>query len=1005
VLIALTWTNAGRVIWRWRTDAEHHAEAAATARAAVAAGQIGHRLRDADLLLRAVARHWRSDPTGFDLSKPLGGLLSLPEGARLFLTGPSGRILRAGQGGETVPGRGFPSMAAALRHAQARDLNGAHLPLLIGPAEAGDKTALSNQTSGGWHLNLGSPLVGPEGSFAGALVLSLPVRDLLTSDGLAAMAAGSTVALVGTTDGLVRASIVQVGKGGRGLAPGADIAGTKMFAAVRASVAPGAGGTGIGPLVPHGRSFVYAFRRLSGQPLAVVVGFDHAEVMRTQQDLVLATFRFALAITALILLAALVVLGEVEALRRRERRLAGDRSALASVNAALAAAKREADAKTAQLEGLLAGLPDGVIMFDADLRLVAWNSQVADLAGIPPEHLRVGEPLAAMLRAQVEAGEFGLVDPDSEVARRLEQVRHSQAGSRTERSRPDGRIIEMRRELLAGGGVVSLFRDITERKQAENALREARTAAEIATAGKSRLVATVSHEIRTPLQALLHGIELLEDAPLDPMFLRLLSGMRQAGASTLRLLEDILDIARMEAGRLTLRPESCDPRRPLERAIEMLRPVAAERGIALALEVAADMPAMIVADAARLQQLVVNLLSNAAKFSRPGVVRVCAGIAPGPALFVAVIDRGPSIGPAQRATLFQPFSRLAQSAQDASGVGLGLSICRDLVGLMDGKIGCSPFPAADWPFGSVCVGNAGATAGQEGSGNAFWFTVPLITPPAAPAPLRPADSTVVGTGRPTRLRILLAEDVAVSRLITTALLRRDGHAVHSVADGAAALQEAARGAYDVVLLDVQLPRLDGVAATRAIRALPGAAGVVPIVGLTGSATPDGCAACMAAGMAEVLIKPIGRDALRDALARHGGPIRGQPAACAAPPAAASVKDAVLSQHRLTELRENLAPEILTRVTEECLNELGGLLDALLRAMDVQDISAALAAAHGMAGLAGGYGLAALERAVRSTLSALRAGEVGDSVTTGAILRRELARAADGVRQALRTETA
>ena len=732
------------------------------------------------------------------------------------------------------------------------------------------------------------------------------------------------------------------------------------------------------------------FRRLSGQQLALLVGLDRADVLRAPRVLVVETRRFALAISVLIVLAALVVLGEIEAMRRRERRLARDRAALAAANAALAGAKREADAKTAQLEGLLAGLPVGVIMVDADLRLVAWNRQVADIAGIPPQLLRPGEAFAAMVRAQAEVGEFGPGDPEAEVALRVQRVRSGEGARLIERPRPDGRTIELRRELLQGGGFVALFTDITARKQAEVALRDARATAEAATAGKSRLVAMVSHEIRTPLQALLHGIDLLGEAPLDPVFRRMLAGMRQAGGTMLRLLEDILDISRMEAGRLALHTERCDPRRPLERAVEMLRPIAAERDVALALEVGADVPAAMLVDPARLQQVAVNLLSNAAKFSRPGLVRLWAGLAPGPVLLVAVTDQGPAITPAQRSLLFQPFSRLDPSGQATAGVGLGLSICRDLVALMGGEIGCSVTEGAERPTGPSAPG--------AGLGNVFWFTVPLAEAAAA---TRPAGAMARGARPRARLRILLAEDVAVSRVVTTALLRRDGHAVVPVADGAAAVQAAMRGAYDVVLMDVQMPGLDGLAATRAIRALPGAAGAVPIIGLTGSATPEECAACLVAGMGEVLAKPAGRVVLLDALARHAGPRRGRAADVAAEfEAGLDAEGAVLSDARLTELRENLAPATLARVAEECLTGLAELLDRLRRATAGGDLAAASAAAHAMAGLAGGYGLAALERAVRATSHTLRAGRLDEAAMQVTGLEADLVRAADGLRQAL-----
>ena len=986
LLIALTWASAFRVIRAARVATEQHVASVAAAQADVAAGDLDRRLRDADVLLRLLERRWRSDPAHFDLAGWFRAPLVLPDGARLFLLDPAGKVVQSSLPGPLRQDPGLDTAFAALqRHAaNAATRRG----LMIGRAEPDQPVPAVARVH--WHIDLARALRPPAGGIGtgvlmGALVMVLPVHALLAPGLPAALEPHSLVVLVGTGAGYVRAASGSAADLGAGLAPGADIAGTPTFAALQAATAPGARGAGTGPLTKGGPAFLYAFHRVGSQPLAVLVAVNRAKTFGAPRALAVETHRFALVISALILLTALVVMGEIEGMRRRERRLARDRGALATVNAALAGAKREADAKTAQIEGLLAGLPDGVIMFDAALRLVAWNEQVAEIAGIPPHLLRTGEQFVAMLRVQAEAGEFGPGDPEIQVAQRLALVRSGTASHRIERSRPDGRRIELRRQILSDGGFITLFSDITQRKRAEDLLREARAAAEAATAGKSRLVAMVSHELRTPLQALLHGIELLEGAPLDPLYRQLLTGMRQAGGSLLRLLEDILDVSRMEAGRLALHAERCDPRRPLERAVDMLRPIAAERGVSLALEVAADVPGVIMADPARLQQVAVNLLSNAAKFSRPGLVRLYAGVAPGPTLLVAVTDQGPPIAPEQRALLFQPFSRLGPPGQDTAGVGLGLSICRDLVALMGGEIGCA---AAD----------AAAHLTEPASGNVFWFTVPLVG-----GELKSAPADAVGArdaGSRVRARILLAEDVAVSRLVTTALLRREGHAVHPVADGAAAVGAAARGAYDLVLMDMQLPGLDGLAATRAIRALPGAARAVPIIGLTGSASPEDYAACLLAGMGEVLAKSAGREELLAAVARHAGAIR-RPATAVDGPAA---RNAVLSELRVAELRENLAAATLARVAEECLAELAALLARLRCAMGEGDMAAALASAHAMAGLAGGYGLAALERGVRATQATLRAGRLEEAATQAAALEPELARAVDGLRGALRSET-
>ncbi len=452
LLIALTWASAFRVIRAARMATEQHVASVAAAQAEVAAADLDRRLRDADVLLHLLARRWRSDPTHFDLAAWFRAPLVLPDGARLLLLDPAGKVAQSSLPGPLRQDPGLETAFAILQR-KATD-TAARRGLTIGRAEP-DRPA----PGAGWHIDLARALRAPaggigSGALMGALVMVLPVHALLASGLPAALAPHSLVVLVGTGTGQVRAASGSAADlGTAGLAPGADIAGTATFAALQIAAAPGARGAGTGPLTPGGPVFQYAFHRVGSQPLVVVVAVNRARTLGAPRALAAETRRFALVISGLILLAALAVLAEIRSMRRREQRLARDRGALATVNAALAGAKREADAKTAQLEGLLAGLPDGVIMFDADLRLVAWNAQVAGIAGIPPQLLRTGEPFVALLRAQAEAGEFGPGDPEVEVALRLARVQSGTARERMERSRPDGRCIELRRQYPAGRGV------------------------------------------------------------------------------------------------------------------------------------------------------------------------------------------------------------------------------------------------------------------------------------------------------------------------------------------------------------------------------------------------------------------------------------------------------------------------------------------------------------------------------------------------------------------------
>ena len=1017
LLIVLIWTATLRSIEAERSAAERHAVAETRAHAEILAGALGQDLRGADAMLRRLAADWAADPGRFDLATWQRSAVLLPRNAQLFLIDAAGIARQSSVPGDV--GRDFGdrdyfrhdrAAFAANRPSSGPARSRAAAPLFIGQAQR-DTHPRPGQKDG-WHINVAHTLIGPDGRFAGVADLALPAHALLGTSRPGELGPNGVVALVGTADGRLRTSI-----GGATAAPPGTLLDAGLRAALRAGPVGKQAGGGIGRLVASGPLLRFAYQRVPGQTLAVVVGIDRAWMLRDLRRWADATRWFGVAITALVLLGAAVGFGELRAMQRRAQRLGRERSMLAAANANLAAAKGRADAKTAQLEGLLGGMADGVLLLDADLRVQAWNHQLSAIAGVPPEVLRVNEPIETLVRAQAERGEFGAVDPAAEAARQVARLRSGQAFGRSERTRPNGGTIELRRERLPNGGSVTLFTDITERKRAEDALHQARAAAEAAAAGKSRFIAMVSHELRTPLHALLNGLALLEQTPREQPAEDVRAAMRQSGDALLRLLEDILDVSRMEAGRLSVATVAFDPRGPLDRAAAMLRPIAAARDVRLRLEVASDVPAQMSGDPARMQQVVANLLSNAAKFAPPGEVLVQAALSAGPAgemLRIVVRDQGPDLAPAQRALLFRPFSRLPHATEGATGnapagIGLGLSISRDLVTLMGGEIGCAAAP--------------------EG-GNLFWFTLPLRP---LPPPARETSATRLrAAARPRplpRQRVLLAEDVPGSRLVTAAMLRRDGHAVTAVADGAAAVVAAGSAPFDVVLMDLHLPGLDGMEATRRIRALPGSAGAVPVIGLTGEAEPAHWVACREAGMDEVIVKPAGRAELLAAIARHvpiphavwaardaAGDTAG-PGTADAPatrtrtgttlpprPAAGGTDDAMLSARRLAELRDTLAPATLAEIAEECLRELAAMTARLRQAQIAGDHAAAGSLAHAMAGLAGGYGLAAMERRMRAMLGAFRGGHLAEAAAAAEGIEAELARSAAGLRAALQIET-
>ena len=324
----------------------------------------------------------------------------------------------------------------------------------------------------------------------------------------------------------------------------------------------------------------------------------------------------------------------------------------------------------------------------------------------------------------------------------------------------------------------------------------------------------------------------------------------QAGRHLLAIVNDALDLARVEAGRLDLAPRPVAPREVLQGTLDLLAGAAAAKRLDLRLEIAAELPAMLVCDPLRLRQIAMNLLSNAAKFTPPGgAVVVTAGWdAAREALRVSVTDTGPGVPAELRPRLFGEFAQAAGAGSSGEGSGLGLAISAALAQAMGGSLDHAPGPG--------------------GRGSSFTLVLPAraATPdPAAPAPAAPAP-IASPSARP--LNLLVVDDVRPNRLVARAMLEQAGHCVTEAEGAAAAIATLEDGpAPDAVLMDVDMLALDGRAATRLIRALGGTVARVPVIAMAADARPANVAACLAAGMDGHLAKPFDRGALLAELTR------------------------------------------------------------------------------------------------------------------------------------------
>ncbi|HBY60385.1 MAG TPA: hypothetical protein DEH78_11215 [Solibacterales bacterium] len=495
--------------------------------------------------------------------------------------------------------------------------------------------------------------------------------------------------------------------------------------------------------------------------------------------------------------------------------------------------------------------PTGIALIDTDGRVTRVNSRFAEMLGALPADL-VGASFLDFTHPEDAA-------IDLELSKRLFEGAIPRYRLDKRYLRSDGSVVwvSLTATVLRNreGGVIcglGMVEDITGRRAVEEALHIAREKAEAASEAKSAFLAQVSHEIRTPMNGLLGMLELLRSSGLSEEQSRWLEAATQAGNGLLRVINDILDVTKLQHGRLAIHPAPFSPHQLLNDLASLYRPRAEAKGIRFVLTEGPGVPAALLGDEGRLRQVMMNLLDNALRFTSSGSVELAMQIDPeGPfAIEFSVADTGMGIPTAALPSLFEPFSPLsAQTSRSLGGTGLGLAIAKQLIVRMGGAIGVESVP---------------------GAGSRFVVRVPLPETEAAPAGAGTASPKpdAVQTKQPFLGRtILLAEDNQINQRVGQSLLARLGAQVDVAASGVDALRLWQERPYDLILMDCLMPVMDGFEAAREIRRRGERGAEVPIVALTALALDEDRQECLRAGMNDVIAKPVRQETLRQVLSR------------------------------------------------------------------------------------------------------------------------------------------
>lgn len=486
-------------------------------------------------------------------------------------------------------------------------------------------------------------------------------------------------------------------------------------------------------------------------------------------------------------------------------------------------------------------LPDGFVIFDSQQKIAAFNQRFVELYQPIAEKISVGTDYKALKK---HAQDIGMLETSNDIDDLTKQE-----PERTVKL-SDGRWIKISECPMQDGGIVGFHTDVTELKHYEQQLIAAKQAAEQANRTKSQFFANISHEIRTPLNGIL-GLQdvLLEDGALNSQQVFYVSTMQQSSLSLLRILNDLLDVSKMEAGKLTLLPAPFLLQTELLSACDLMRPNARAKGLIFDVIAPVDAPSLL-GDAGRIKQMIINLLSNAIKFTDTGTVTIktdCKQSSADKALIsIEVSDSGIGISDEHVDQLLQPFVQMNNNpSKQTAGTGLGLTICNTLVKLMHGSL--------------TLQRNS-----QHGTTARLIFTLPVAQSTSTLKPPAQQDAQA----NLANIRVLLADDDETNRLVVATMLKQADCIVDVVENGKQAIDAATNNTYDLILMDIFMPQINGINAARAIRRQQKGMTKTAIIAFTANTMMGDKDRFSEAGMDGYIAKPVNKSQLLTAIAHY-----------------------------------------------------------------------------------------------------------------------------------------